>query len=332
MKMSPIKKIVIGLAVITVAISLITANNMASVMLIVASREAGASTQQTAQGNNGASQSQSNGDYQDGTVSGGTASDSTASGSDTPAASVNGSAGGSDSGSSSSGTAGGSSTDKPAASDKGQTGSSASGKLSDQQIVDLYKKAVSNARTKSSSVVRVKDGALNYKGIAEAGKLSSAASTLMGLFMVSSANDIEVKNEAWDKTKLPDASALTTAGLKKITCTENGGKYIVTLVAKDAKSPKAGSDGVGSIASVIEDSQITGAIGSVPGLTLSGINVDYENVTTVATIDKATGNLVAMDIDAPCILTISQAKIPIIGQVDNAKVGIEVITQYTVAY
>ena len=49
--MSPIKKIVIGLAAITVALSLITANNMASVMLIVASREAGAAAQQNVQTN-----------------------------------------------------------------------------------------------------------------------------------------------------------------------------------------------------------------------------------------------------------------------------------------
>jgi hypothetical protein len=191
---------------------------------------------------------------------------------------------------------------------------------------------MNNARTKSSSVVRVKDGAINYKGIVEAGKLSSVASSLMGMFMAKDANSIEAKNEPWEKEKLPDASALTTNGLQKISYEEKGGQYIVTLVAKNAVSPKANSDGVGSLSGVIEESQITGAIGSVPGLTLEGISIDYENVTAVATIDKASGNLVAFNIDAPCVLKIGHAKVPLLGEVNDAKVGIQVITEYTIAY
>ena len=196
----------------------------------------------------------------------------------------------------------------------------------------MYKKAVNAARTKSSSVVRVKDGAINYKGIVEAGKLSSTAGSLMGMFMASGPDAIEVKNEPWEKEKLPDASALTVNGLQKISYEEKDGKYVVTLVAKNASNPKAGGDGVGAISGVIEESQITGAIGSVPGLTLEGISIDYENVTTVATIDKATGNLVALNLDSPCVLNIGYAKVPILGEVNNAKVGIQVITEYTVAY
>lgn len=329
MKMSPIKKIVVVLAVVTVALSLITANNMASVMLIVASRQAGSATQQTAQVNNGG-QSQTSSDSQGGTVSDNTSSDNTASDNtasdntaSTDAANTN----------TDNGTSGGNtSTDKPAASDKGQSGSSSSGKLSDQQVVDMYKKAMNNARTKSSSVIRVKDGAINYKGIVEAGKLSSVGSTLMGMFMKDSKEAIEVKNEEWQKEKLPDASALTVNGLQKISYVEKDGKYIVTLVAKDAKNPKANADGVGAIVNVIEESTITGSISSVPGLTLDGIRIDYENVTAVGTIDKATGNLVALNIDAPCVLNIAQAKVPLVGSVDNAKVGIEVISEYTIAY
>lgn len=329
MKMSPIKKIVVVLAVVTVALSLITANNMASVMLIVASRQAGSATQQTAQVNNGG-QSQTSSDSQGGTVSDNASSDNTASDNtasdntaSTDAANTN----------TDNGTSGGNtSTDKPAASDKGQSGSSSSGKLSDQQVVDMYKKAMNNARTKSSSVIRVKDGAINYKGIVEAGKLSSVGSTLMGMFMKDSKEAIEVKNEEWQKEKLPDASALTVNGLQKISYVEKDGKYIVTLVAKDAKNPKANADGVGAIVNVIEESTITGSISSVPGLTLDGISIDYENVTAVGTIDKATGNLVALNIDAPCVLNIAQAKVPLVGSVDNAKVGIEVISEYTIAY
>ncbi len=325
MKMSPIKKIVIGLAAITVALSLITANNMASVMLIVASREAGSSAQQSVQTNTPA-QNQTNNNSQsssssDNAVNNNTATNNTET--TAPAADNNASNNTSNNAAA---------DDKTPADDKGSENADSGKKLSDKEVVDLYKKAVNAARTKSTSVVRVKDGAINYKGIVEAGKLSGTASTLMGMFMADGPDAIQAKNEAWEKEKLPDASALTVNGLQKISYEEKDGKYIVTLIAKNASNPKAGGDGVGAIAGVIEESQITGAIGSVPGLTLEGISIDYENVTTVATIDKATGNLVALNLDAPCVLNIGYAKVPLLGEVNNAKVGIQVITEYTVAY
>ena len=203
---------------------------------------------------------------------------------------------------------------------------------SDQEILDMYKTGIANARTKSSKVIRVKDGAINYKGVAEAGKLSSVLTTLMDMFMVKDEASIEVKNEEWEKEKLPDASALTLNGIKEIKRADKGDTYVIRVVAKDAKNPKANGDGVGSVAGVIEESQITGAIGSVPGLTLEGISIDYENVTAIATIDKATGNCIALDINAPCFLNVGHAKVPLLGEIDNARVGIQVITEYKIEY
>lgn len=200
----------------------------------------------------------------------------------------------------------------------------------DQEILDMFKKGVAAARTKSSSVIRVKDGAINYKKIVEAGALSSVASTLMGAFMAKSEDAIEAKNEDWDKTKLPDPTALTLNGIQKITREDKGNTYVITVVAKDATNPKEGADGVGSVAGVIEESQITGAIGDFPLLKLSNIKIDYENVTAVATIDKATGNCIALDLDAPCVLGLDAAMGPL--SIDNAKVGIQVITEYKISY
>lgn len=199
-----------------------------------------------------------------------------------------------------------------------------------QEILDMYKKAVAAARTKSKSVIRVKDGAINYKGIVEAGGLSSAASTLMGIFMVKDEASIQEKNEQWEKEKLPNASALTLNGLQKISRQDKGNTYVITVVAKNATNPKANADGVGSVAGVIEESQITGAIGAVPGLSLSNISIAYENVTAVATVDKATGNLVALSINAPCVLGLD-AKLAFISM-NGAKVGIQVITEYKISY
>lgn len=241
-----------------------------------------------------------------------------------------GNSGSTNSGTTDSGNSG--STNNDAATNSGTSNGDSATSAADQEILDMYKKGVNAARTKSSSVIRVKDGALNYKGVAEAGKLSSTLSMLMDMFMVKDKASMEAKNEEWDKTKLPDPSALTLNGIQKITREDKGSTYVITVVAKDAKNPKAGADGVGSVAGVIEESQITGAIGSVPGLTLEGISIDYENVTAVATIDKATGNCIALDLDAPCFLNVGYAKVPLLGEVNDAQVGIEVITEYKISY
>jgi hypothetical protein len=331
MKLTPAMKIILAVAAICIAITLITTNNIATVMVLhglnttPAVATQGNNTQQGTVDN-----SNQGGGYVDNSASVNT-NTNTSTGTDANTSTNNNTAttpSGSTSTDNNSSTNNNADAQKPS----GDSGAAQSGKLSDQQVVDLYKTAMNNARTKSSSVVRVKDGAINYKGIVEAGKLSSVASSLMGMFMAKDANSIEAKNEPWEKEKLPDASALTTNGLQKISYEEKGGQYIVTLVAKNAVSPKANSDGVGSLSGVIEESQITGAIGSVPGLTLEGISIDYENVTAVATIDKASGNLVAFNIDAPCVLKIGHAKVPLLGEVNDAKVGIQVITEYTIAY
>lgn len=217
---------------------------------------------------------------------------------------------------------------KPATPDKNTPSASAA----DQEILDMYKKGVANARTKSASVIRVRDGAINYKGVVKAGRLTEVAEFLMGMFMASSEDAIQAKNENWEKEKLPDASTLTLNGVQKITREDKGNTYVITVVAKNATNPKTGADGVGSVAGVIEESQITGAIGSVPGLTLEDISIDYENVTAVATIDKATGNCIALDLNAPCFLNIGHAKVPLIGEINNAQVGIQVITEYKISY
>lgn len=320
--MSPIKKIVIGLAAITVALSLITANNMASVMLIVASREAGSAAQQSVQ-TNAPAHNQTNNNSQSSPSNDSTASNNAVTNNTettAPAADNNAA------NNSSNNTA----ADDKTPADNNSANADSGKKLADKEVVDLYKKAVNAARTKSTSVVRVKDGAINYKGIVEAGALSSVASSLMGAFMAADEAAIEAKNEPWEKEKLPDASALTTNGLQKISYEEKDGKYVVTLVAKNAKNPKAGADGIGSISGVIEESQITGAIGSFPLLKLQNISLDYENVTTVATIDKATGNLTELKLNAPCVLGLDAAMGPL--SINGAKVGIQVITEYTVAY
>ena len=313
--MSNMKKIIIAVAALTIAISVITANNLSSVMLIMASRQGNAQVQS---GN---------------TVAQDNASQNTNTNNVTPNNNTTPTAAPSDNTATTAAPSGNTATTAAPSGDNKQDASATNGDWTTEKIVDYYKNAVNKAKSSAKTVTRVKDGAINYNGIVEAGKLSSAASTLMGMFMVGSEAEIEEKNEAFTNNDIPPAgtnSNLTVNGVKDAKIEENGSNYIITIVAKDAKSPKAGDDGVGSLVSVIEESQITGSISSVPGLTLSNINIDYENVKVVATVDKATGNLLNIKVDAPCILSLG-AKLAIIS-IDNAKVGIEVISEFAMTY
>ncbi len=340
---SPIKKLIVAMAAVCVVISVITANNLASVMSLVAARNNSKKeaepkvvvhykdSEDGTQNDDGADS-----DINDGTSDDGSgANDGTNDGSGTNDGEDSGENNGS-------GTNNGTGTNNGAGNNTGSntganagtnSGSTSSKPKNTAEIVSLYNKAVNNAKSNAKTVIRVKDGATNYKGIAEAGGLSSAASTLMGAFMVKSKDDIQVKNETWSKDKLPPENAkagLKVAGVSSASCKEEGNYYILTIAGKNETNPKSGGQGVGSLCGVIQEETITGSISSVPGLSLSGISIAYENVKTVAKIEKSTGNLVELTVDAPCILSLS-AKLGFI-KIDNARVGIGVYTEYKISY
>lgn len=311
MKLTPAMKIIIAVAAICLAITLITTNNIATVMVLHGLGSTPTAAAPSAGNNNQSVDNSNQGGYVDNSNQQQTVVPETTQ----PSADAN----------QQTNTGNNANTDN-------KTDAPQSGKLSTQQIIDLYKKGMNNVHTNAKTAVRVKDGAINYKKVVVAGNLTSIAEKLMGMFMVADEASVEVKNEEWDKANVPPKTCnLTPAGVKSADYEEKDGKYIVTIVAKDATNPKAGADGVGSVIDVIEESQITGAIGSVPGLELNNISIAYENVTVVATIDKATGNIENIKINAPCYLSLD-AKVPLLGSIDDAKVGIQVISEFAMTY
>ncbi len=314
--LSPIKKLVLGLAAMCIIVSVITANNLSSVMMLIAARNnsQNANTQVVQQQQQVAPQQS----VQSNNVSNNTATNNNTSTNNNTATDANKPA---------------DDANKPATdANKPADDANKGGEKTVAEIADMYNKAVNNAKA-NATITRVKDGATNYNNIVEAGKLSSAASTLMGMFMVGSKDEIETKNEPWDNAKFPPENAqaaLTADGIKNATCVEEGDYYILTIEGKDEVNPKSGGPGVGSLCGVIQEETITGSISSVPGLTLSDISIAYENVKTIAKIEKSTGNLVELIVDAPCILSLS-AKLAVIS-IDNAKVGIGVYTEYALTY
>ncbi len=219
-----------------------------------------------------------------------------------------------------------SSSDSNSTSDDASATPAASSEV--EQAISLYKEGWKKATTASSSITHTKTGASNYNNIVEAGGLSSAAETLMGAFMKSSE-----PNEAIDKSALPPKSgvdSLSAANVKSVEIKEEGDLQVVKIYLNDKANPTAGDGGIGSAVNVIEESQITEPISMVPGLSISNINVAYENVYVEFKVEKATGNMTYLYFDAPCVLSLS-AKLAVVS-IDNAKVGIECIDEYVIAY
>ena len=140
-------------------------------------------------------------------------------------------------------------------------------------------------------------------------------------------------NEEKSPSDLPPKGgigALNAADVKSATKKDAGNYYEVTIVMKDDKDPVAGK-GSGALVSVIETSQITGAISGVPGLSLNNISLQYYGSNITAKIEKSTGNMVYLKTDAPCVLSLD-AKAPIVGSINGAQVGIECVSEYTISY
>ena len=303
MKMSPIKKIVIGLAAITVALSLITANNMASVMLIVASREAGAAAQQNVQTNATVQQNQTNNNSQGGssnnTASGNTATDNTAT---TNAATDNTATTAAPNNSTGETTP--ADSNKPA-DDKG----SSTGKNDKAAIVEEFNKAVNSVKSKAKTVEQ--KAVTNYlAGQSETGGLKSIYNMLGGDewldgMLKDNSQGAATYTGADITAKFPVegqtwSSKLTAADVKEATRSEKNGVITITIVTiADEKSEnvKVGEGHAPKAFNVVLPGVVNDNIPG-PAKSLSGTaSMAYPESTAKITVDAKTGNVITADYD-----------------------------------
>ncbi len=317
------KKVVLVLAALCVALALITTNNAATILVVRAQRNRNQTT--VVSGNNGNSQGNSQGGSQNnngGSQDNNTPADNNGGSQDnnTPADNnQNNTPADNNGGNSGNNSTPADNNNKPADNNSGN---------SVQDIINYYKTAHNKATSSAKKVVLTNDGATNYNGVFEAGKLSSIGKSLVDQFM-----GMKQPNEEKSPSDLPPKGgigALNAADVKSATKKDAGNYYEVTIVMKDDKDPVAGK-GSGALVSVIETSQITGAISGVPGLSLNNISLQYYGSNITAKIEKSTGNMVYLKTDAPCVLSLD-AKAPIVGSINGAQVGIECVSEYTISY
>ena len=305
MEMTPIKKIIIGLAAITIALSLITANNMASVMLIVATKEAGSSVQQNVQ-TNAPAQNQATNNSQGSSssnVNNNTATDNTA-----PTEAVTDNAASNNAADNS---ANNNASNDQAADNKGDSadnGSSAD-KGDKAAIVEEFNKAVNSVKTKAKTVEQ--KGVTNYlAGTTETGGLKSVYNLLggdewldgmlrdnsQGAATYTGADIIAkfpVEGQTW-------SSKLTAADVKEATRSEKNGVITITITTiADEKSEnvKVGEGHAPKAFNVV----LPGVVNdNIPGAakSLSGTaSMAYPESTAKITIDAKTGNVITADYD-----------------------------------
>lgn len=341
MKMTPIKKIIIAFAAIAVAISLITANNVASVMLIVASRENGKTQTVQSAGNTGNAQSNNasdNGSYVpdnsgsvsdvgtdngSSSVSGGDFSQSDVSsngGTSTDAPAADAGNQNSDKGSSNS------STDKPAANNNSSTANKPSNgasqsssasltKASKAEIISYFNTASNKVKTSAKSVTRDKEE--NYEAqpinLGSLGVFQSMVSGLindnMGVNEEKSgvtATTAADKNAVYPVEGETWSSKLTEADVKTATCTESNGVYTITLTLNEdplATEYAHGAGHHGKAFNIVMPQTIKDNAGGAASL-LSSLKVGYQNGKIVVKVDAATGNITTANYDYTWLLNI----------------------------
>lgn len=321
MNMTPAKKIIIALVVVCVALTAVTANNLSSVMMLIAARNTAANNstngvvagqqQNVVSGNSGSSVSSGSSDSSQSGSQGGSSTpsvDNTADSSNKNDAST------------------GKTDDKTPSAEKNDSADKGNAGTEQKDLVKTYVDAVNKAKSSAKTVVKTKTSASHYKEhlVIDGNALIKATlepigKSLMGTFMKASE-----PNETIDKNALPPQNiqcSLTADDVAKSESKQSGGNTVITLTLKGAKDPKAGS-GLGSAVSIIEEKTITDAVNGA--IDISNIHLDYDPCTIVATLD-ASGNLVGLSVNAPCILKLTAMGV-------NAEVGIECYDEYTIAY
>ena len=223
------------------------------------------------------------------------------------------------------------SADKPA-SDSSSAAPSTGAPQTVDEIVAYYNKAADNVKTSASSVtLNYVDRAANDEYLEVSGSLKSIASFAMNKFLTRDDNAVTYTGDDI-KQKFPVreqeyGSKLTSALVKKATCSDAGNEYEIRIELNNDDTPNCtAGNGYGSCMNYLKEEEI--AL-DYPGLSISDVKLTYHDGVIVAKIDKATGNLVAANYTLPVVLALN-AKI--IASSVPAQIGMTFIEDYTIAY
>ncbi len=201
-------------------------------------------------------------------------------------------------------------------------------------IVEYYKAAHAKVLSSAKTVTQTYNNTINYNDVLEIGgndTIAGIAKTLMNNFMK---EDTEPKPYSGADIAANFPPAGGCAGLTPdmiaddASCTEEGDNYIIKLKINSTEENYDTGEKTKNLAPVVETSQITEAAGSL--IKFDGLENRYIGANIIATIEKSTGNLKALEIYTPSYMCFAQVTAAVIVKVSNCRIGLEYQQKWTV--
>lgn len=196
------------------------------------------------------------------------------------------------------------------------------------EIVALFNDSANRIKGESTKVVKNYEyRTVNTEHLVVPSALQSMAEEMMTRFMGDDLEPIEytTPEEIAEEYMVPSqsyVSKLTEADVKEATCVDNGTEYEITIKAKDAANPTAGS-GVGAAFDVIETAEISEKTSMI-----EKFDSRYYDCVVKCKIDKATGRMTWSNYTVSVILDCSVKVV----KVFDVKCGMTFEKDYNIYY
>ncbi len=204
--------------------------------------------------------------------------------------------------------------------------------LNTEEIVELYKASVNDAKQNANGVVLLKKGVLKYYNIAEANEQPELINKFYKNSFFDDEDYLAFLEEPVTRKYLQPQNSLCTLSVNNIKtakCKETESEYILNVTVKDD------IDSVASLVEPLTEARIMSYVANdktaFTGLVenISNLKVSYENVKVTAVIDKKSGALLRVKTNTPCIVE-ADAIFKFIGETISVKLGVELVEEYTI--
>ena len=197
-----------------------------------------------------------------------------------------------------------------------------------EEIVAYFNSSVNKIKPTAKKVVKnYEKRTVNEEKLVLPKALESVAPDMIATFMKDDTDPIvyETREDITNEFIVPNqsyVSRLESEWVKSATCKDNGAQYIIHIRLKTHKNPVSGI-GVGAVCDVIEAYEVEEKASFIEKFT-----TEYYNCEVIATVDKASGNVVHIKYIVPLVLEIT---VNMFGT-HNAAAGLTFEKDYTITY
>lgn len=197
-----------------------------------------------------------------------------------------------------------------------------------EEIVAYFNTSVNKIKPSAKKVVKnYEKRIVNEDKLVLPKALESVAPGMISTFMKDDTEPIiyETREDITNEFIVPGqpySSRLEAEWVKSATCKDNGNQYIIHIKLKNHKNPTSGN-GVGAVCDVIEAHEVEEKASFI-----KKFDTEYCNCEVIATVDKASGNIVHIRYIVPVVLEIT---VDMFGTHDAAA-GLTFEKDYSITY